>query len=259
MHVTTVLEALALEDAMPITCFGGLVDAVFPYTQGENETGPWTIQNIMIKDGASSIKVSVKGQDEIPKTTKGKKIYFSSVNGTHGWTGVKSKLDTFKGKTQKIVNVSKTAIIAYGAPAAQDEGVPTQAERDELPAEAAPTPAPAKAAPAPAPAPARQQRPAPAPAAPTDFAAEKTAAVKAYLVHCGKLLNATKLCFKTAEKAMAAYMEMYGEPMESGQFQSLMGIYLIDSAKHGLIDGLPSGDMDKYMPEKKPVVMDKAA
>lgn len=262
MKVTTVSEALEMDDGMPIQCLAGTIKKSFKPTEGTKGDKPWTKQDVFITDGKAEIKVKLWNQTRIETAHSGKKVYFQATqNDKHQWNGVKVMLNEWKGVTSKEVDVSAAAEMGFGD--MQNVADPAAPASQPSPAPQAPAAQAVQPAPQPAARQASQAKPQEGQPEHIDTPEEKHAkrlkAVRNLLEKCGQMRNAAKLCMMTAKLSKDDYMEINGKEMPNEQYQGLTGTYLIDCLKSPMAWQLPYGDLEKYMPEKKPTVLPKAA
>src|SRR5688572_11462841 len=99
MRVTPIKEITDLEPDEKVMAVHARVKTIYGYSAGENNHGPWSIQNIIVADRTGEIKVKIKDHDEIPKSWKGKDVLIECTkHDKHGWIGVKAVDDTYKNK-----------------------------------------------------------------------------------------------------------------------------------------------------------------
>jgi len=99
-----------MEEGEAIPQTKGTVTQIYDRSAGENAHGGWSFQTIVLKDGPAEIKVKIKDRDPFPPAWKGKVIWLiSHQDPKHGMTGLKIKLDTYQGKTTKLIWVTPTA------------------------------------------------------------------------------------------------------------------------------------------------------
>lgn len=97
----------------------GTVKAVFERKTGKNSNGPWSLQNFVLQDGPTEIKVCLSGRpaNEID-SLKGKQVWLmSNKSEKHGLTGVKIEENKWTDKSgkehnDKIIKVTPSAVIA---------------------------------------------------------------------------------------------------------------------------------------------------
>lgn len=131
-----------MEAGMPVPCIKGTVKRVFdPVTgiakSGTNKGKPYRFEKLVLTDGKEEITVTLSGREPFDKKLVGKPIYIVAYNGEHGWTGVKTKDDTWKDKdgeerTSRVLWVTSTAEITVGDPGAkQEEPEPDDPSNDD--------------------------------------------------------------------------------------------------------------------------------
>lgn len=237
MRVIPLSEVLLMEPGEIVTATKGKLKSVFERNTGTNEHGDWSLQNLVITDGAAEIKVKVGDRDAIPQAWKGKLIYLNSINGEKGITGLKIKSDTYKGTTSKILSATPTAEIGL------EDGSAAPATPPATPAAKAPAP-PGSHPPASASAP---QRPAaPAPGSDADYRAE-VIKTRAFL---GKQINRLGMCVDAALVLATRANEKHGLSFDSDHIEKFAVHLSIACERAGIGEGLPSGPMDKFLPPK---------
>lgn len=90
----------------------GKIKTVMNFNRGESDHGPWTLQNIIltdVQDPKAEVKVKLKNRDPLPKTIKGRVMYFTCTQSDKGLTGLKMTSETYKNKTSNVVNCTATA------------------------------------------------------------------------------------------------------------------------------------------------------
>lgn len=108
-----------MQDGASVSSLSGVVENVYERKTGTSKGRAWSIQNIVLKDRTGQIKLMLSGRKECPKTTEGKVVTFSSVNGEKGPQGVFVKDDEYNGKTTRIVKVTEVAKVEVGGNGSQ--------------------------------------------------------------------------------------------------------------------------------------------
>lgn len=146
MRKLTIAEVKALDDEELVPCIQGEVTAIYNRKEGESSKGPWSFQDLTLKDEtAGEIKVTLNNRIALAKTAKGKTLMFTCSKGDHGLTGVKAKDNEYNGKTTRLLWVTPSAEIDFvdgGSDNNNSEGPepPSYSEADEEHGQ--PTPAP---------------------------------------------------------------------------------------------------------------------
>lgn len=131
----TIKEILGQPDGIPIVSIKGTLKVAFTPVEGKGSNQkPYRFENFILKDETGEIKVTLANRDPLDKSLKGKVIYLNSYHGEHGWTGVKTKLDTYKGKSELVLWVTATGEISTEPPAQQE----TQPMKQEYKVQAPP-------------------------------------------------------------------------------------------------------------------------
>lgn len=261
-------EVVNMEEGEVVPAVSGIVESVFNQRRGEKDGEPWAFQDLVIKDGALKLKVSVSGRDEIPKTVRGKLLTFISSNGKRGMQGVKVILNTYNGETTKQLRVTPTAEIVEGAgqwenqPAASAAPRRSPASQEELERQKAATstgrqsankplsrefdneggddgdtgpqdPPPQQQAPPPA-SPRRESfEPGPWHGAPEDWKKFDSRMLKLY-----RMIQRTLL----ATHSMEAWAEQLGIEIAPQHFQTIQAQFLVGAERMGLIELVPNVD-----------------
>lgn len=111
MRVLTIrdVEELGVDEIIPAV--RGQIKKVFDYTSGTNNHGPWSFQNLILKQGGSEIKVKLKLQSKFDSSWEGANIIIMCKEGNRGLTGVKRAVDDYKGANKPMIMVTETGII----------------------------------------------------------------------------------------------------------------------------------------------------
>lgn len=102
----------------------GKLVSVFKRHEGENDKGPWSVQDIEIEDQGAKVKAKVWNKPEIPRSDQGKYIEIMANEGKSGLTALFVEDDTYNGATTRILRLTKTAIIQIGRPGAPQSDAP---------------------------------------------------------------------------------------------------------------------------------------
>lgn len=112
--VYTVSQLLEMSlDSVP-EAFTGKVKSVYRANTGTNKQGnSYSLQKLVITDGAADIEVMLDGRDELPRSVEGQKIYVMAGRGEKGLKGTKRKENTYKNKTTQQVWVYDSADVTF--------------------------------------------------------------------------------------------------------------------------------------------------
>lgn len=124
MRVVSIGEVKQLDHKEVVPSVRGILKSVFKPNAGTNDHGPWSIQNVMLKDSSGEIKVSLRNRDEIPLTAKGQAILIECNDGDKGKTGVYAEDDDYRGKVERIIKVTGSAKIEIGNGATETTQTP---------------------------------------------------------------------------------------------------------------------------------------
>lgn len=112
MRIVPINQILTeLQDGEVVPSVRGLITEVYDPNSGQNDNGPWSFQNLKLKDQSGEIKVKLKDCEPVPKNMKGRTVVIACNDGPHGLTGVKASDDEYRGKTSRILWVTKSAHI----------------------------------------------------------------------------------------------------------------------------------------------------
>lgn len=155
----TATELLRCEPGQNVPAIHGSIEKIGECYTGQNENGPWSLQNLVITDGQSKIKLKLKNRPRIGNEWLGHDVTFTATSGKNGLVGLRVQQEEYRGVTAKIVEVNEKAIMDETSNASAAEAPAPQ------PSQPAPKPAPQPAPPPPQ-APHPQPRTNPAPQAP---------------------------------------------------------------------------------------------
>lgn len=103
MKLSTVKEAIESNDDEPVLAIRGTLTKLFRPMTGDNQFGPWSLQNGSLKDQTGEIKVVFSNRDEVPQDYRGQVIEVRCTKGQKGgFSGVKRTTDKKDGKTPKL-------------------------------------------------------------------------------------------------------------------------------------------------------------
>jgi len=133
MRITTIREALSLNDGTQLEAVAGTVTNVYQRYDGTTKFGPWSFQSIVLDEGGCAITAKLKNRGVVTEADLlGRRVVISGVYGKKGLAGVKVELDEYEGKTSKILLIGHQALIesadvALSRPDPQPELSPTRA------------------------------------------------------------------------------------------------------------------------------------
>lgn len=205
---STVAEIRQMADMAVVMAFAGTVVKRFKRNAGENSQGPWSIENIEVKDAAGEvIKVKIKDRDQLDASfAAGARILISSTKSDkHGWIGCKAKDDDYKEKVTRILWVTSSATIEMAPPAAQNAAT-------------------AKSGPS------TQRQAEPSSGDPVG---------DAITLIC-KLDNLERLCLRATHRLADDFKAAFGRPMDDALFQSINSSYFIRCKDQGVYMDFPT-------------------
>lgn len=234
MRVIPISEVLTMEDGEIVSSVKGRITAIYDQTAGESDKGPWSFQNLELKDATGAIRVTLKDREPLAKSYKNKEVYISSIKSEkHGFVGVKRKDEDFKGKMRKILWVTPTAEIAT-----------EQGDAEGGPAEPPPSDKP----------PASHTPPA-AKAPPVDRAAKQQAAYKAARVFGAKIIVLHDMALAMADVQRKKLEAKWGRVPSEETVRTIASTFFIELKAHVAIDELPTSTPEEPKakpPEQKP-------
>jgi hypothetical protein len=241
MQVATIPQCFDMGPDRPVEAIHGQVTTIYNPRTGETNGKPWSFQDMVLTDTqGNEIKCTLNNRDPLSLDWKGHSLVIMAVNGKNGWTGLKTKDDTYDNVTKRILWVTGSAIIEGEKPAG------TEAPSDELsPGIDSPTnylpPAQAHqrhpAAPQPT---ARTQDSQPAQEPQQNEAPEMSPQQKLYfgLDKCG---YAMELCLEEAVKVAVNFANRHeGMELTAEHFQAIASTFFIEAARGGMVRELPT-------------------
>lgn len=266
MRVMTASEVLKTPADTALDCVGGVVGQVWPRRTGTSQYGAWSIQNLLIGDGANKVKVKLTGHQELGQDWAGHKLWIIAGVGKKGQSiGLKTELDTYKGETKLQVAVNENAQLTGEDPSATKGEAPHQpppsqqaappAEQRRWPSQDPDQPGEEQGPPQVfadlppgLPLPARQQTPPPQTSAPRDTSDKGTR--KAWAKVDAGLLKLMRLRLRTMSTAMAIKRKCdeAGWPMSADHVEKIDMYLAIELTRNGLLADVP--DCDPPMPRQ---------
>lgn len=249
MRIVPIKEVLALDIGEKVPSTKGKIKKVFPRNEGTNAYGNWSIQNVEITEAGATVKVKLFDFEEIPKTWENRMVYVQSAEGDKGIKGVEVAQDKYKWiegqPIKKLIEVKQIA----GATFTLDDS-----------ATGSPAPAASPAQPAHAPAPEASG------ASPGSQTTSRTATehptqpsmpldeARRHVAEASQAINRNVMGFALVMRGVDYLQKKRtegGKAMTPEQFQGTCTTIFIQLSRAGLIDALPTGDLDKWMSEKK--------
>jgi hypothetical protein len=132
MTITTVAQALGLDDKTPIPAIKGRIDKVWPRRAGTKGQSPYSYQEAKLKDATGEIVLKFSGHEDV-KAFEGQDVYILAGTGREGEPiGVFRKTETFRkdGKTEAkdLVMVTQNGTISQS-----DQAPPANARPGDKP------------------------------------------------------------------------------------------------------------------------------
>lgn len=124
MQVITPSQALQMEPGTPIPAMKGKVTAVFNRSQGSNDRGPWSFQDVKLADSQGEIKLKLKNLPSFP-FKKGDVVYLTGERGQKGWRGLLRNQNDYQGRVTEQVEISKGATWTKTPGAGSEGGQPS--------------------------------------------------------------------------------------------------------------------------------------
>lgn len=96
--IVPIAKIAAYKNGDALTSVSGMLGNVWDRKTGVKNGKPWSIQNLFLKDQTGSIKVTLFGRKECPKSMEGKQVTLSAVTVDD---------NTYNGKTTRTVKVTE--------------------------------------------------------------------------------------------------------------------------------------------------------
>src|SRR5437773_8755097 len=117
MRVLTLSEIMALEFGEIVPAFRAQIKQVYPQKSDTNEYGPWSIQRVLLMDGAALMTAKLFNIPEYTSQWQGVWIYVESGQNDKGkLTGIEVVKDEYRGKVSKQIKISERATITQAQP-----------------------------------------------------------------------------------------------------------------------------------------------
>lgn len=124
-QVVKLSDIATMDDDDVIKAVKGTLTKLYPRKSGVGDNGPWSFESGELSDGKTSVKITFKDREALPKEMKGRQIYILAYHGEKGWSGVKKKTDDYKPENPvPMIWVTKTAevtLVEGGAPAKEQD------------------------------------------------------------------------------------------------------------------------------------------
>lgn len=137
MKQTTIREALGMEAGQDVLAISGTVTSVYERkASAPGATRAWSVQNLVIGDNGSSIKLAFWDRAEFGKDMKGRPVLLKATkNGKGKWAGLLIEHHTPEGKPVEVrIKVSLSAELSYaGMPEGSGTGDPSDNDGGEAP------------------------------------------------------------------------------------------------------------------------------
>lgn len=125
--VLTIAEVLEMEPDMPVPVVRGKLVKLFKPKTGTSEKGDYSFQNGSLSDGKNEIKLVLKDREELPQSYRNKSVVIVAAKSDRGFTGCKTKLDSYNGVDSLVLWVTGTGEITIGTE------VPTESDAATAP------------------------------------------------------------------------------------------------------------------------------
>lgn len=233
--VASVQHVLAMASDTPVGHFRGTIKSMSKYYPGKGGDKE-SFQMLTLTDRAGmEIKARFGNRDEVQASWVNQPVIISSVHGRNGWTGLKAKDNTYQGRTERILWVTRSA--DFGLDDGQEPGEPA-AERTQQ----APPPA-RQQAPAPQEPPAQYQQPPQAPNPATGHSGPTTGLsgdlVKA-LKFAQQAENWLLVCLKRTISADQHCQDLHGHGFSPDHFQAICQTFFIEGGRNGMVHNMPT-------------------
>lgn len=132
MKLATIQDVIESNIDEPVMATRGTLVKLYKQIQGQNDYGPWTLQNGKLKDATGEIKVVFSNREPINGNWQGKLVEIRCAKGAKGgWTGAKRSVD--KQKLDTIQVSDKAEVFLFDAehqpePAEPGESAPPKSQ-----------------------------------------------------------------------------------------------------------------------------------
>lgn len=244
MQIRALADVLRMQDGEPISAVQGTVKSIFKRNAGENSHGPWSMQNLVIHDGATEMKVVIKDRDALPTNLKGKQLRIESNLGDRGMTGMKANDNEYpKGSnkfTREVYVTPSAHIYIDNAPygGAKNYVAPPTTQSQQQPQQQPPQQQhqpPAQ----------QQQQPANTASRGTNHAGNEEA-VNQFRTFLARRANGWALCRIVAVKKAQQVKEVTGSEVPEDAIQAATASLFISADRGGMLDNFPSSDLTEF-------------
>lgn len=250
MPVLTVSEVLQRQVGEQIPECRGTLKAIYKRSTGINARGPWSLQNAVLTDGKSDLKIKLSDKDEISEAWKGREVWLLATHGKQGFTGLRFEEDSYTdkktGKPVKslILKVTPTGSITLNVAVAPK---PAQTPPPNVPCDAEGRPIdPDEGEPERPPEPKRNK----VPLTPEERHAALVRAVHEASADMTRILNLYLLASEAVlTYAAPAYLERHGVTMSPEQKEKLIMSVYIDTRPR-LAGTMPTGAIEPFLKPK---------
>jgi hypothetical protein len=275
MRLITVAEMLRDGSGRAVEGTRIQLKRVNEYHDGTNSFGPWSIQNVIGKDGTGEIKLKLTNRKELTKKWEGVWVIFEEGPGDKGrMTGLLTKDDNYKGKTTLVLEIGKEAVMTQADSAGsqaesqraqdpspgrvQEPQEPPQRQREpEDPPQRQEAPPSRQSAERPAPEPSREPEPAqrqaepvpPPKKTPEQELAEAKRHVRDLKRFVSRRVNAFEIILSAVDH-LAERRRASGRAIPPEQQSSIAMSLFIAADRAGMGYPMPTGDLDKYLDVK---------
>lgn len=143
MRVWTIAEVLQAPPGTPVEAVSGTLATITSFTYGENEYGPWTLQNVWITDGTGKLKVKLCDHRELGADCANHKVWIIAGTGKRGGAiGLKTEVDNHKGARSIMLKANNSASLSWTEPAGVTTAAPASQQQQAPPPPQQPPPPP---------------------------------------------------------------------------------------------------------------------
>lgn len=239
MRIVPLQEVLKLDPGEVVPCVKARIKTIHDRKTGTGQYGAWSVQNIQLTDVSGvTIKAGVWNRPAIPSDWRGKIVVISSNEGKKGLAGVKVKEEEYRGQKNKSLEVADSALFEV---AGMPEDAPPSAAATQ-------TPPPAQNA-APAANGAQRQAHENGATEPPQRGPNPEDGIKLARKCAGRHANALSIAFDAAWHVAGQFHQKTGVDLGNDAIKSMAVHICISMGRDGVIDGLPSGRMEKPQSE----------
>lgn len=146
-QIESVNDILAYRDKQQVYCIEGKLTKLYPPKTTTNSRGEGQLQNGEFTDATGTVKILFSdGAIQDDKTARGQTVRISSVNGDHGWNGIKFKKDEKWGDQIAVTSTARVEFLGGAQnttrqPQSQPRSNPPPARPNQQPQQAQRPPA----------------------------------------------------------------------------------------------------------------------